>query len=138
MSSLVLWAKTVPNLTGAQRLVLCELALLADAEGVALASIKHLEQATGCARRSVYDAIRRLENQGVVQRERCFDATGRQRASKFYLCSSGTPVESRAGDLLRKRREVSREDSQAEQVKQEPLPAELASRIWVASSEKYA
>lgn len=78
------WARSVEGVSPTERLVLFELARLADCRGVVIASVRHLIEATGRARRSVFDALASLEASGVVSREtRRVD--GHQGASRFRL-----------------------------------------------------
>lgn len=83
------WAKTVPGLAPSPRLVLCELARLADGEGCVVASVPHLVQATGAAERSVYRALKKLEAGGFIERVHRFDRAGRQCASAYHLIGGG-------------------------------------------------
>jgi hypothetical protein len=80
----VVWAKALPNLTPTQRLVVLELARLADGRGVAIVSIGHLVETTGRCRRAVFDALADLDSRGHVSRQA--RRRGRRRApSRFQL-----------------------------------------------------
>lgn len=133
--SWTLWAKTVPGLTATQRIVLAELAELADAEGAALASVRHLQQVSGRTSRSVYSALAKLEERGLIVRKQRFDSAGGQQSSLFYLRSSGVEVVPRAAALLVKKQAGSavanEADAESDSMRVESsLPAALAQRVW--------
>lgn len=90
------WAKTVPGLAPSPRLVLCELARLADGEGSVVASVPHLVQATGLSKRSVYRALKRLEADRHIEKAHRFDTAGRQCASAYHLLGGGAEAMERA------------------------------------------
>ncbi len=88
----MVWAQRLPSLTPSERLVVLELARLADGRGVAIVSIDHLVSATGRCRRAVFDAVGGLELAGWLSRE------GRRRgrrcaSSRFELHYGALAVE---------------------------------------------
>lgn len=84
MISWAVWARGLGGVTPSERLVLIELARLADATGVAICSIAHLAGVTGRARSSIFRALASLEKRGVVSREMRY-ADGHQAASRYVL-----------------------------------------------------
>lgn len=130
--SWTLWAKTVPGLTPTQRIVLGELAELADAEGVALATVRHLQQVSGRTSRSIYSALAKLEARGLLQREQRFDSAGGQQASLYYLRSTGREDAPRVTTLLTRHQNApTAEQDESDIVRVEmALPVELAQRVW--------
>jgi hypothetical protein len=90
-ASWLVWAKALPGLTPTQRLVVLELARLADGRGVAIVSIDHLMEATGRSRMSVFRALAELERAGRLSRQS--RRRGRRQApSRFQLHRGHVPV----------------------------------------------
>lgn len=63
------WARALTGLTPTAKLVAAELALLADARGVAIVPLAHLSLTTGRTARAVRDALHSLEQKGLVRRD---------------------------------------------------------------------
>lgn len=78
------WARGLEGLSPTERLVVFELARLADCRGVVITSIRHLAGMTGRSRRSIFEALRSLESAGRVSRE-ARRVAGHQAASRFQL-----------------------------------------------------
>jgi len=90
-ASWLVWAKALPGLTPTQRLVVLELARLADGRGVAIVSIDHLIETTGRARSVVFDALAELEHAGRLSRQS--RRRGRRQApSRFELHRGHAPA----------------------------------------------
>ena len=62
------WARSLDGLTPTAKLVIAELALLADARGVAIAPLRHLTDTTGRTARAVRDALTDAESRGLIRR----------------------------------------------------------------------
>lgn len=119
--SWVAWARGVPVAAASDGLVLRELAVLADEYGVAIVTVEHLVEATGVHRASVFRALRRLEDAGVLTR-------------------TPTRVNGRQGPTRLQLREAPRSQL-AELLTGEPLlnlggPADVASTIVEASDNE--
>lgn len=78
------WARGLVGLSPTERLVVFELARLADCRGVVIVSIRHLTGTTGRSRPSVFRALGSLADRGLVTRE-ARRAAGHQAPSRFQL-----------------------------------------------------
>lgn len=81
----LVWARGQTQVPAADRVMLGELALLADDAGLCSASINYLVQATGVHRSTVFRSLERLEKAGLISREAQYDATRARRESLFQL-----------------------------------------------------
>ena len=78
------WARGLVGLSPTERLVVFELARLADCRGVVITSIGHLVGMTGRSRRAIFEALASLEGAGRISRE-ARRVAGHQAASRFQL-----------------------------------------------------
>ncbi len=82
------WARGLVGLSPTERLVVFELARLADCRGVVITSIRHLVGMTGRSRRAIFEALASLEGAGRISRE-ARRVAGHQAASRFQLHQVG-------------------------------------------------
>lgn len=64
------WARNLAGLNPTTKLIVFELALLADSRGVAIVPLEHLSDITCRSRQTVLSALRRLENLGHLRQDR--------------------------------------------------------------------
>ncbi len=62
------WARSLGDLTPTAKLVTAELALLADARGVAIAPVSHLMETTGRTAKAIREALASVEGRGLIRR----------------------------------------------------------------------
>lgn len=63
------WARELPNLNPTAKLIVYELAILADSRGVAIVPIEHLVEVTSRSSQTVLAALKRLEMRGYLRRD---------------------------------------------------------------------
>ena len=75
--SWVMWSRRIPGLSPTQKLVLGELARLADWRGETICPVAHLVRTTGRTRRSVHYALSGLVSRGLLDCRRRWHRNGR-------------------------------------------------------------
>lgn len=79
--SWVMWSRRIPDLSPTQKLVLGELARLADWRGETICPVAHLVRTTGRTRRSVHYALSGLVSRGLLDCRRRWHRNGRPATS---------------------------------------------------------
>lgn len=79
--SWVMWSRQIPGLSPTQKLVLGELARLADWRGETICPVAHLVRTTGRTRRSVHYALSGLVSRGLLDCRRRWHRNGRPATS---------------------------------------------------------